>query len=201
MSLNWRRLTLERTLPWILLLGGLIGLIASLLLSIEVYDRLKDPMYVPACSISPILNCTSVADSPQSQAFGFPNYYLGIASYAAVATIGMVLLAGAKLKRWFWRAAEAGLVFATAFTIWLQFQSLYRIGSLCLFCMAVWAVTIPIFLYTTLYNLRAGHIKVPPRLAGFERFAQRYHLEILLTWFLIIIGLILKRFWYYWSTL
>lgn len=201
MRLKINNATLQSTLPWILLIGGLIGLVASLILSVEVYDRLKDPSYKPVCNISPILNCTSVADSPQSQAFGFPNYYLGIASYAAVATIGMVLLAGAKLKRWFWQAVEAGLVFATVFTIWLQFQSLYRIGSLCIFCMVIWAVTIPIFLYTTLYNLRANHIKTPTRLAGLNRFAQRYHLEILVTWFLIIIGLILKRFWYYWSTL
>jgi hypothetical protein len=29
----------------------------------------------------------------------------------------------------------------------------------------------------------------------------RHHGDILLLWFLIIVALILKRFWYYWSTL
>jgi uncharacterized membrane protein len=194
-------LTLDRVLPWLLLAGGIIGTLASLLLTIEIFDRLKDPNFVPACNLNPILSCTSVADSTQSHAFGFPNYFLGIAGYAAIATIGAVLLAGAKLKRWFWLMLEIGLVFAMSFITWLQFQTLYRIGALCIFCMIVWSVTGPLFWYTTLYNLRVENIKTPRRLNKAVAFMQRHHGDILLVWFLIIIGLILNRFWYYWSTL
>src|SRR5665213_1108061 len=195
---NW---TLERALPWTLLIGGLIALLASLTLTIEVFDRLKNPHYIPACNLNPILSCTSVADSKQSHAFGFPNYFIGIAGFAAVSTVGTALLAGAKFKRWFWRLVEAGLLFAFGFISWLQFETLYRIGALCIFCMVVWAMTGPIFWYSTLYNLRAGNIKTPKKLQRAVNFAQRHHADILLLWFLLIIGLILKRFWYYWSTL
>src|SRR5689334_1276208 len=193
--------TLETVLPWILLIGGVIALIASVMLSIEIFDRLKNPNYIPVCNLNPILSCTSVADSKQSHAFGFPNYFIGIAGYAAVAAIGAGLLAGAKFKRWFWRLVEAGLLFAVGFLTWLQFQTLYRIGALCIFCMIVWAMTIPMFLYTTIYNFRTGAIKTPKRLAGTVAFIHRHHGDILVVWFLIIIALILKRFWYYWSTL
>jgi uncharacterized membrane protein len=196
-----KRMTLAGSLPWLLLIGGLIGLIASLMLTIEIFDRLKNPHFIPVCNLNPILSCTSVADSQQSHAFGFPNYFIGIAGYAAVATIGCVLLAGAKLSRWFWRLTETGLLFATAFLTWLQFQTLYRIGALCIFCMIVWACTIPIFWYTTLYNFQEGHIGTPPKLRRSLAFARRHHADILLVWFLIIIALILRRFWYYWSTL
>jgi uncharacterized membrane protein len=192
--------TWEQNLPWLLLIGGLIVTAAAIALSVEVFDRLKDPHYVPVCNLNPILSCTNVADSNQAHAFGIPNYFIGIAGYAALSTIGMAMLAGAKFKRWFWQIAEAGLVFAFLFMTWLQFQTLYRIGALCLFCMVLWVFTWPMFWYTTLYNLRTGNIKLPKQLNGVVKFAYRFHAEILTTWYLIIIALILRRFWYYWKT-
>ena len=193
--------TLEKTLPWLLLLGGIVVAFAALMLSVEVFDRFKNPHYVPVCNLNPILSCTSVADSRQAEAFGFPNYFLGLAGYGAIAALGAALLAGAKFKRWFWRVIEGGIFFAFLFMTWLQFETLYRIGALCIFCMVLWVFTWPMFWYTTLYNLRAGNIKLPVQLDGIVRFAYRFHAEILTTWYLVIIALILKRFWYYWSTL
>ncbi|MBI2588607.1 vitamin K epoxide reductase family protein [Candidatus Saccharibacteria bacterium] len=193
--------TLNRTLPWLLLIGGAIALLASLLLSIEVFNRLKNPGYMPVCNLSPILSCTSVADSWQSQVFGFPNYFIGIASYATLSVIGAAALAGAKFKKWFWQAVEVGLLLAIVFVSWLQYESLYKIGSLCIFCMVVWAMTGPLFWYVTLFNLREGNIQTPTTLKKPVAFAQRHHADILLLWFLLIIGLVLKRFWFYWSSL
>jgi uncharacterized membrane protein len=194
-------LSLDRTIPWILLIGGIIGTLASILLTIEVFSRLENPHFQPICNLNPVLSCTSVADSAQSHAFGFPNYFIGIAGYAVLATVGAALLAGARFKKWFWLSIEWGLVFAFAFITWLQFQTLYRIGALCIFCMIVWAVTGPMFWYTTLYNLRSNIVKTPKKLEKAVGFAMRHHGDILLLWFLMIIVLILKRFWYYWSTL
>ena len=191
----------SKYIGWILLIGGLLAMVASILLANEVFTRLKDPSYVPVCNLNPILSCTSVADSTQAHAFGFPNYFIGIAGYAVVATVGAATLAGAQFKRWFWRAFMVGVALATVFIHWLIFETLYRIGALCVFCMVIWSATLPIVLYTKLYNLQMGNLPYPKRFAGMVRFAQRYHLEILIVWFLIIIALILKRFWYYWSTL
>ncbi|MBI5906665.1 vitamin K epoxide reductase family protein [Candidatus Saccharibacteria bacterium] len=193
--------SLAKTLPWLLLIGGIIAMVASLALSIEVFDRLKNPSYVPICNLNPVLSCTSVADSAQSEVFGFPNYYIGIAGFASLATIGLAMLAGAKFKRWFWVTLELGLLLGIGFVIWLQFQSLYRIGALCIFCMVVWAMTIPIFWYTTLHVLNEKYIKTPAQLKKLVAFATRHHGDVLLLWFLVVIGLIVKRFWYYWSTL
>lgn len=195
-TLNW-----QRWLPWLFVILGTIALVASILLSVEVFSRLKNPSYIPVCNLSPIFSCTSVADSPQSHIFEMPNYFLGVAAYSAVVTIGAAMLAGAKFARWFWQATAIGMIFAFAFITWLQFQSLYRIGALCLFCMIVWATTGPLFWYSLLYNLDQGHVKTPARLKGTVAFAKRHHGEILIVWFLVVIGLILQRFWYYWSSL
>ncbi len=66
-----------RLLPWLLLLGGLIGLTASAVLTVEKIAILRDPAYVPSCSINPVLSCGSVMTTPQAEAFGFPNPLLG----------------------------------------------------------------------------------------------------------------------------
>jgi uncharacterized membrane protein len=196
-----REWTLKEILPWILLIGGLIGLVASLALCIEKFDSLQNPQYHPVCNLNPIFSCSTVSSSQQSHLFGFYNPFIGLAAYGAVATIGLGLLAGARFKKWFWQVAQAGLSLSMVFITWLQFQALYRIGALCVFCMVVWAVTGPMFWYLTLYDLQAGNIKVPKRLKGIVAFAQKHHGDILLVWFLLIIALILKRFWYYWSSL
>jgi len=193
--------TLKRVLPWLLFITGAIALIASIMLATEVFQHLKKPVYVPVCNLNPIFSCTSVADSAQAHAFGFPNYFIGIAGYAVVATVGAAMLAGAQFKRWFWQLFNVGMLFAVGFLTWLQFQTLYRIGALCLFCMITWLVTIPAFCYTSLYNLREGNVKTPKRLSRAVAFVQRHHADILVTWFLIIIVLILKRFWYYFGNL
>lgn len=193
--------SLARIFPWLLLIAGAIGVLASLMLSIEKIDALKNPHYVPVCNLNPIFSCSTVSGSDQAEAFGFYNPLLGLVGYAAVATVGLAMLAGARFKRWFWQVIQVGLLFAVGFIAWLQFETLYRIGALCLFCMVTWAVTIPAFWYTTMYNLDEANLKPPKRLAGLATFVRRHHLDILVVWFLIIIALILKRFWYYFGNL
>jgi uncharacterized membrane protein len=198
---NDRRWGLQAALPWLLLIMGVLGLIASFALSLEKFHALSNPGYRPVCNLNPIFSCSTVSSSDQAQAFGFYNPFLGLAGYAALATLGAALLAGAKFKRWLWRVIEAGLLFAVGFITWLQFETLYRIGALCLFCMIAWVATIPMFWYVTLYNLQVGNIGTPVRLRRPLAFIRRHHGDLLLLWFLIIIALILKRFWYYWQTL
>lgn len=193
--------TLEKVLPWLLFIGGLVGVVASLMLSIERFDALINPHYRPVCNLNPIFSCSTVSSSRQAKAFGFYNPFIGLPGYGALAAIGLALLAGAKFKRWFWRVIQTGVTFAVAFITWLQFETLYRIGALCLFCMIAWVATIPVFWYTTLYNLGEGNIFASKKSSRFVLFIRRHHGDILILWFLIIIALILKRFWYYWSTL
>lgn len=63
--------------------------------------------------------------------------------------------------------------------------------------MVVWTVTIALFWYVLLYNLRVGNIALPGKLKGASDFLQRHHADILILWYLIIAGLIVQHFWYY----
>lgn len=194
--------TLATTLPFIYTIGGSIGLLASFILTLDKFKLLENPNYIPDCNINPILSCGSVMKTWEASVLGFPNSFLGMAGFAALLTIGVMLLAGAqKMPRWFWLGLQTGAVLGVALIHWLFFESVYRINALCPYCMVVWAVTITTFWYTTLYNLRTGVITTPARLKGLVAFLQRHHGDVLLLWFLVIAGFILNHFWYYWKTL
>ncbi|MDG4798804.1 vitamin K epoxide reductase family protein [Micromonospora sp. WMMD1082] len=189
---------LARVTAWVLAVGGGIGLLAATTLTVEKINLLADADYVPTCSINPILSCGSVMITPQAAAFGIPNPLIGIAGFAVVTTIGVILLAGVRLPGWCWLGLQAGATFGVVFVHWLVYQSLYVISALCPYCMVVWVVTIAIFLYTTLHNLR----RLPPS-SPLARLAEvaSYHSFILVTWYVVILLAILVRFWDYWSTL
>ncbi|MFI6497062.1 vitamin K epoxide reductase family protein [Nonomuraea typhae] len=176
-----------RLLPYLLLIGGGIGLVAAFVLAVEKIALLKNPEYVPSCSINPVLSCGSIMSTSQAELFGFPNPLLGIAGFAVVTTTGAALLAGFPPKRWFWLGLQLGATAGIVFVHWLIYQSLYVIGALCPYCMIVWAVTIPVFLYVTLRN--------------FGRSFARHHVIVLTLWYLAVLALITVRFWTYWSSL
>lgn len=185
-------------LSLLLVIGSAIGFIASFVLTLERIELLKDPNYVPTCSFNPVLSCGSVMETWQAQVFGFPNPLIGVASFAVLTTFGLVLLTRAVAPRWFWLGAEAGTLFGIAFVMWLTYQSLYNIEALCPYCMVVWAVTIPIFIYVTVHNVQAGHIPAPTRA---RNALVRNKAAILLVWYAAVVVLILVKFWDYWSSL
>jgi len=187
----------SRRFGWLLLLGGLLGLAASAVLTVDKIRLIQNPGYRPSCNINPIISCGSVMRTPQAEAFGFPNSLIGLAAFGALTAVGAGVLAGAAYRRWFWLGLQAGTLFGLGFVLWLIDQALYEIGALCPYCMVVWAVVLPLFWYTTLHNLRTGVLPAPrwwPAVA-------RYHWIVPALWYLGIALLILNRFWYYWQTL
>lgn len=187
----------ERFIPKLLVGGGIIGLIAAFIISYDKLQLLKNPAFQPGCDLNPVISCGTIMGSAQGEAFGFPNPWIGLVSFAVLITIGMGLLAGARFKRWFWIGLQAGTILGLAFVHWLFFQSAYRINALCPYCMVVWVTVITTFWYVTLYNIQAGHIKLPARLRSSGDFVRRHHLDILLFWLLVLFVLIMARFWYY----
>jgi uncharacterized membrane protein len=192
---------LERFLPWLLIIGGTIGLIAAFMIMFEKLALLDNPSYQLACDINPIISCGSVMQSDQANAFGFPNPFIGLVAFPILITIGAAMKAGAAFKRWFWIGLQLGVVFGLGFVLWLFYQTVYNINALCPYCMVVWAVVIPIFWYVTLYNLRNSHVRLPQSLSSLISFLQRHHLDVLLLTYVIMATLIIKHFWYYFGTL
>lgn len=191
---------LERILPWILVICGIIGTLASLAITAEKFDLLQNPGTRFICDLNPVISCGSVMQSNQAAAFGFINTYIGIVGFPILITIGMALFAGARFKRWFWQGTQIGLTLGVIFAYWLLWQSIYRIGALCPYCLSVDVVLTVTFWYITLYNLREGHLRL--RASGWQKltaFTSRHHLDLLILWFAFIVVIILNHFWYYYG--
>lgn len=186
---------------WGLLVGGTVGLVAAFVLVLEKIALLADSEYVPTCSINPVLNCGSIMKTAQAEVFGFPNPLIGVASFSVVMATGAVLLAGARPARWYWWGLQAGVTFGAGFVTWLIFQSLYRIGALCPYCMVVWVVVIPTFWYVTLHNMESGTMGTRVARSRAVRAMRDAHALVLTLVLLLVLGLILERFWSYWVTL
>lgn len=180
---------------WVLI-AGVVGLAAALTLTIEKIELLINPDYVPTCSINPVLSCGSVMITPQASVFGFPNPLIGVVAFTLVLVTGVLAVANVPLPRWYWTGLAAGSLLGAVFVHWLIFQSLYRIGALCPYCMVVWAVTIPLLVV-------AASIALAPQNSGNAAvrtlYAWRWSLVVL--WYTAVTLLILERFWNYWSTL
>ncbi|MGP9843353.1 vitamin K epoxide reductase family protein [Brachybacterium sp. 107] len=190
-----------RGLGMLFTVTGAIGLVMAVVLLVEKIALIEDPSYVPSCSLNPVLSCGSVMDTPQASAFGIPNPIFGIAGFAAVLALGVTFLAGARVARWMSVLIQAGVTFAVLFAQWLIGQSLYEIGALCPYCMVVWAVTIPLFLFTTLHHLRAVADSSTPAVRRATDLVIEFRVPVLVAWYLVILALIAVRFWDYWSTL
>jgi uncharacterized membrane protein len=137
--------------------------------------------------------------SDQANAFGFPNPWIGLAAFGSLLTVGVAMLAGAKFKRWFWLTMYGGIVLGLVFALWLLFQSIYSIGSLCPYCLATDVAVFTLFWYTTLYIIEQRYVTLKGRLAQAAAFARRHHLDILMLAFVAVIVIILNHFWYYYG--
>lgn len=172
------------------LIAGIVGLIASATLLVEKIEMLKDPKFVPSCSINPVVACGSVISTPQASIFGPPN--------PADRGVGVLRRhhhrcargRESPLPRWFWTGLMIGSALAVVFVHWLKFETLYEIGALCPYCMVVWAVTIPLFVVSASIALKP--------LAGnpVARFLYNWRWPIVVLWFVSRRSLeILVRFW------
>lgn len=186
----------SRRSAWWVLIAGAIGLASALTLTIEKIEILINPDYVPSCSINPVLSCGSVMITPQASVFGFPNPLLGIVGFTVVVVTGVLAVTGVSLPRWYWAGLAAGSALGTVFVHWLIFQSLYRIGALCPYCMVVWSVTIPLLVVATSIAMQPQ--RSPNALV---RGIHTWRWSLVALWFTAVVLLILERFWNYWSTL
>jgi uncharacterized membrane protein len=83
------------------------------------------------------------------------------------------------------------------FCTWLQYQSLYEINALCLWCSLAWVATIFMFWYVTAHNVRHRLLSAPAWLRGFlDEFGwvpPVLHIGV--------VGmLILTRWWDFWTS-
>lgn len=200
MQMKQYKYTWQSLLPFILLGAGLIGGIASFALTYDKVHVLQNPHYQPGCNLNPVLSCGSVMKTAQASLFGVPNTVFGLIAFSMLTMLALVLLAGATFKRWLWQCAQVAATAGVIFMHYLFFEAIFRIHAICPWCFVVWMITIPVFLAITIYNSREGNLQVPV-IGRVAAFISKYSLDATVFWYLVIILILLVKFWYYWSTL
>ena len=91
----------DRRWGLVALVTGLLGFYGAATL---VYERLQlflDAGHRTSCDINSWLSCGTVMRTPQAEAFGFPNPFIGIVAYAVVVAVALAVLAGARFAAWY----------------------------------------------------------------------------------------------------
>lgn len=190
----------QTVFPAVLVLFGLVGMVASVTINVEKVSLLKNPQQSLSCDLNPVYSCAQIINTKQSTVLGVSNELLGIAMFAILLTTGVMLLAGAKLKAWFWRLFLAGMLGFMIFVIWLFYQSVYSIGFLCILCSTVWfsGWAITTAGYAWMYDNKL--LNASGRLNSVLQYIRKNILTIWLLFILLLAFLVLKHFWYYYGT-
>lgn len=192
----------QRNFSWLLITGGLLGSLASFILTLDKVRVSVGESTLVDCNLNPVLSCVSVMQSTQSELFGFPNQIIGLIAFPVLITLGVLMrLAPAGFKRIVWQLLSVGALLGWVLIHWMISQSLYVIGALCLWCMLTWVAVAAVAWYSLLFALHEGHIALPARYRAVKDFVLANHLTLLLFWYLIVIFLVGEKFWYYWETL
>jgi len=114
------------------------GLALSAYLTIEHF---RDPGTL-ACPATATVNCARVTTSAQATLLGVPVAVLGVAFFVAMVLVCLPF-AWRDLRLTVLRVALAGV--GVGFVIYLVYAELFLVGSICLWCTAVHAVTLALF--------------------------------------------------------
>ncbi len=178
-----------------MLVGAILSLIASFVLSIEAVEIARNPNAELSCSINVVLNCATVAAHPTSTQFGFPNPFLGLIAEPIVITVAIAGLAGIKFPRRFMFAAQIGYTLGLLFAFYLFYLSFFVIQALCPWCLLVTATTTFVWFAITRYNIRENNLYLPKPIAKkAQEFVDRDYdkLALFSIIFLIVTAILLK---------
>ncbi|GAA2182024.1 vitamin K epoxide reductase family protein [Leucobacter tardus] len=139
---------------------GAIGWFAAFELLTEYMKTLSNPDYAPNCNISILVTCGPNMDSWQGSLLGFSNTIIGVSAFIAPIAVGVALLAGATFDRWFWIAYRVGLALGFVFILWLAYQSVFSLGTLCPWCIVVWSVMTPLFWFSAFRPEGVGDVRL-----------------------------------------
>ena len=169
-----------------MLVGSLLSLLASFVLSVEAIELAKNSSADLACNVNIILNCATVNSHPTAVFLGFPNSFLGMVAEPVVITVAIAGLAGIAFPRRFMFAAQIGYTLGLAFALSLFYISFNIIQALCPWCLLVTLTTILVWFAITRYNIRENNLYLPKKLQKrFHGWIEKDY-DKLVMWMLIV---------------
>ena len=184
---------MKKWFPKILTAGSLVGLVASFWQAAERVHMLKNGAQNLQCNLNPVIECGGVLSHRLAALFGFPNAFIGMVVFAMLLAAGLFLLSGVKPNLFFRRFVMALSTILILFSFWFFGVSLYVIGKVCIFCIFIWAASVPIFWYGLLDYLSASK-----RSSNWQDFVYQFgtknHLSVLITVYAVMLAMFLLKF-------
>lgn len=142
-----------------MLIGSIIGLVASFVLAVDALVLAANPNAIFSCDINAKISCGTVGSSWQANLLGFPNAFIGLITEPVVITLAVAALGGVRFPRWFMLTAQGFYSIGFAFAYWLFFQSYFVIGALCPWCLTITVTTTLVFFSITRVNILDGNLR------------------------------------------
>ena len=139
--------TLSQNYAKILVGSSLVGLIATFWQAAERVHMLKFPGEDLSCNLSPVVDCSGVLNDGLAAVFGPPNAMIGMVVFSMLLAFGVQRLSGGKWTEFVrWSVVVLSTVILL-FALWFFWVSLYTLGKICIFCVFIWAASVPIGVY------------------------------------------------------
>lgn len=185
--------TYKNYYPQILTGASLVGLVASFWQAAERVHILKNPNAILSCNINPVIDCGTVMGHKLAALFGFPNTFIGMVMFSMLFMVGMGMWMGVKLTQKFRNLIMALNLVAILFSFWFFGVSLYVIGKICLFCLAIWPASVVLFWYGLLYWMSEKKRKSSVESKILD-FAEKNHLLVVIAVYVVMFLMFLARF-------
>jgi uncharacterized membrane protein len=159
-----------------MLVSSILGLVASLVLSIDAVLLAENPNADLSCNISTTISCGTVGTSWQASLLGFPNAFLGLMFESVVIAFAIAGLARVQFPRWYMLGVQGIYTIAIVFAYWLFVQAYFVIGAMCPWCLLITITTLLVFTSMTRINILSGNFG-----AGVKRRLQpalRYYVDV-----------------------
>ena len=125
----------QRTIYALVAAGGLLGMVASFLQTLEKLTLLKNANAELTCNLNSVFSCSNVLNSWQSSVFGFPNSIMCLVLFTIFASVALVGAMGGRLSRGLRLGIQGLSLLTLGFGLWFLSESIYVIGSLCVYCL------------------------------------------------------------------
>lgn len=137
---------------------ALIGLIASIYLSVSHYRVHTDPTYSSFCAVSRALNCDTVSSSPYAVFLNLPMAVWGVLGYTLVVMLLILAVSSWAQKKRFWSVLFwITLIYSIGSLVLAGISSLL-IHSYCIVCILTYLVNFLLLYYSWFVNRRFGTV-------------------------------------------
>lgn len=182
----------------IILFSGIVGLLASFVLTLDKIRLLQEADFVPACSVNPVISCMSAMSSEQSEILGVPNSLFGIMLYMALVVVAGLMLFNVRFPRVIWKVMLLFSVLGLIFVHYLLIQSLFVLHVICPWCLSIWLTTPLLFLSLINEYAHLDSKKLTSRSGKLVEYISRNSVVIGSIWyvaFIVLVGILFREYW------